>query len=75
MAMGSHPEDGQLSEPARTASDTPAGGGDRSDALKVIRDIVRDPRQRGILIAGILSLFTVGLLPRVLEPGLPDAQE
>jgi MFS family permease len=40
-----------------------------------IEEILEDPRQRGILIAGTLALFTVGLLPRVLAPGLPSAQE
>lgn len=40
-----------------------------------VEDILRDPRQRGVLIAATLSLFTVGLLPRALAPGLPSAQE
>ena len=40
-----------------------------------IKDVIDDPRQRGILIAGVLSLFVVGLVPRVLSPGLPSAQE
>lgn len=39
-----------------------------------INDVVRDPGQRGILIAGSLSLFAVGMVPHVLVPGLPDAQ-
>jgi MFS family permease len=42
---------------------------------EVVKDVIRDPRQRGILVAGCLSLFAVGLVPRVLAPGLPDAQE
>ncbi len=40
-----------------------------------IHEVVDDPRQRGILIAGSLALFSVGLVPRVLSPGLPNAQE
>ena len=40
-----------------------------------IHEIIDDPRQRGILVAGALALFTVGLLPRVLSPGLPTAQD
>lgn len=40
-----------------------------------IEDVTRDPQQRGILIAGTLALFAVGLVPRVLEPGLPTSQE
>lgn len=39
-----------------------------------VREVLEDPRQRGILIAGSLSLFAVGLVPRVLSPGLPNAQ-
>src|SRR4051794_27535225 len=40
-----------------------------------IREIVDDPRQRGILVSGSLALFAVGLVPRVLSPGLPDVQQ
>ena len=40
-----------------------------------IHEVIDDPRQRGILIAGSLALFAVGLVPRVLSPGLPTAQE
>lgn len=40
-----------------------------------IKDVIDDPRQRGVLIAGVLSLFVVGLVPRVLSPGLPSSQE
>ncbi len=40
-----------------------------------IEDVIRDQQQRGILIAGILALFAVGVVPRVLEPGLPTSQE
>jgi MFS family permease len=40
-----------------------------------IHEVIDDPRQRGILIAGSLALFAVGLTPRVLSPGLPTAQE
>lgn len=40
-----------------------------------IREVIEDPRQRGILAAGMLALFAVGLVPRVLSPGLPTAQE
>jgi len=40
-----------------------------------IQDVTRDPEQRGILIAGTIALFAVGLVPRVLEPGLPTSQE
>jgi DHA2 family multidrug resistance protein-like MFS transporter len=40
-----------------------------------VDEVVRDPRQRGILIAGSLALFAVGLVPRALSPGLPNAQE
>jgi MFS family permease len=40
-----------------------------------VKDVIEDPRQRGILIAGVLSMFAVGLVPRILSPGLPSAQE
>jgi MFS family permease len=40
-----------------------------------IHEVIDDPRQRGILVAGSLALFAVGLVPRVLSPGLPTAQE
>ncbi len=40
-----------------------------------IHEVIDDPRQRGILIAGSLALFVVGLTPRVLSPGLPTAQD
>jgi MFS family permease len=40
-----------------------------------IHEVIDDPRQRGILISGSLALFAVGLVPRVLSPGLPTAQE
>jgi MFS family permease len=40
-----------------------------------IHEVIDDPRQRGILMAGSLALFAVGLTPRVLSPGLPTAQE
>ncbi len=40
-----------------------------------VREIVDDRRQRGILISGSLALFAVGLVPRVLSPGLPDVQQ
>jgi hypothetical protein len=40
-----------------------------------IHEVIDDPRQRGILVAGTLALFAVGLVPRVLSPGLPTAQE
>jgi len=40
-----------------------------------IHEVIDDPRQRGILISGCLSLFAVGLVPRVLLPSLPNAQE
>jgi DHA2 family multidrug resistance protein-like MFS transporter len=40
-----------------------------------VQDVVRDPSQRGILIAGALALFAVGMVPRVLSPGLPDVQQ
>ena len=40
-----------------------------------VHDVIADPTQRGILIAGALSLFAVGLVPRVLSPGLPTSQE
>ncbi len=40
-----------------------------------IHEVIDDPRQRGILVAGSLALFAVGLTPRVLSPGLPSAQE
>lgn len=40
-----------------------------------IHEVVDDPRQRGILVAGSLALFAVGLVPRVLSPGLPTAQD
>jgi hypothetical protein len=39
-----------------------------------IHDVIDDPRQRGILVAGSLAVFAVGLIPRVLYPGLPSAQ-
>jgi DHA2 family multidrug resistance protein-like MFS transporter len=40
-----------------------------------VHEIVDDPRQRGILVSGSLVLFAVGLVPRVLSPGLPDVQQ
>ena len=40
-----------------------------------IHEVIDDPRQRGVLIAGCLALFAVGLTPRVLSPGLPTAQQ
>ena len=40
-----------------------------------IHEVIDDPRQRGILIAGSVAMFAVGLVPRVLTPGLPNAQE
>jgi MFS family permease len=40
-----------------------------------IHEVIDDPRQRGILFAACLALFVVGLVPRVLSPGLPNAQE
>ena len=40
-----------------------------------IHEVIDDPRQRGILVAGSLALFAVGLTPRALSPGLPTAQE
>ena len=40
-----------------------------------VHDVIDDPRQRGILVAGSLALFAVGLVPRVLSPGLPNSQE
>ena len=40
-----------------------------------IHEVIDDPRQRGILMAGSLALFAVGLTPRTLSPGLPTAQE
>ncbi len=40
-----------------------------------IHEVIDDPRQRGILVAGALALLTVGLIPRYLSPGLPTAQE
>ena len=72
------------------ATTVPAGGADRRRAdiasryhaqmsrLKLpefVREVIDDPRQRGILIAGALALFAVGLVPRVLSPGLPTAQD
>ena len=39
-----------------------------------VHDVVDDPAQRGILVAGCLALFAVGLVPRALSPGLPNAQ-
>ena len=40
-----------------------------------VHEVVDDPRRRGILFAGCVALFAVGLVPRVLSPGLPSAQE
>jgi MFS family permease len=40
-----------------------------------VHEIIDDPRQRGILVSGSLALFAVGLVPRVLSPGLPDVQQ
>jgi MFS family permease len=40
-----------------------------------IHEVIDDPRQRGVLVAGSLALFAVGLVPRVLSPGLPTAQD
>jgi MFS family permease len=40
-----------------------------------IHEVIDDRHQRGILVASSLALFAVGLVPRVLSPGLPNAQE
>jgi len=40
-----------------------------------VTDVFADPEKRGILVAGSLSILAVGLVPRVLSPGLPDAQQ
>mgnify|MGYP001820453898 CR=1 FL=1 len=40
-----------------------------------IREVFEDPRRRGVLFAGVLALFAVGLVPRALSPGLPSSQE
>jgi len=40
-----------------------------------VTDVFKDPQQRGILIAGTLSILAVGLVPRVFSPGLVDAQQ
>jgi MFS family permease len=40
-----------------------------------VTDVFKDPTQRGILIAGTLSILAVGLVPRVFSPGLVDAQQ
>ncbi len=39
-----------------------------------IADLGREPGQLGILVAASLALFAVGLDPKVLGPGMPDAQ-
>jgi MFS family permease len=39
-----------------------------------ITDLGREPGQLGTLIAASLALFAVGLDPKVLGPGMPDAQ-
>lgn len=40
-----------------------------------IDDVLRDPRQRGALAAGTMTIIAVGLVPRALSPGLLDAQQ
>jgi MFS family permease len=40
-----------------------------------VHEVIDDPRQRGILLAASLALFAVGLVPRLLNPGLPTVQE
>lgn len=40
-----------------------------------IHEVIEDQRQRGILVAGMVALFAVGLTPRVLSPTLPNVQE
>lgn len=40
-----------------------------------VQEVIDGPRQRGILVAGALALFAVGLVPRALSPGLPTAQD
>ena len=40
-----------------------------------VHAIIDDPRQRGILVAASLALFAVGVVPRLLNPGLPTVQE
>ena len=40
-----------------------------------IHEVIDDTQQPGIHIAGSLASFAVGLLPRVLSPGLPNPQE
>jgi MFS family permease len=39
-----------------------------------VHEVVDDPRQRGILVAGSLAVFAAGLVPRLLAPGLPAIQ-
>lgn len=40
-----------------------------------VHEVIDDPRQRGILVASSLALFAVGVVPRLLNPGLPTVQE
>lgn len=47
----------------------------RFELPEFIHEVIDDPRQRGVLVAGALAMFAVGLVPRILSPGLPNAQE
>jgi len=40
-----------------------------------VHEVIDDPRQRGVLLASSLALFAVGVVPRLLNPGLPTVQE
>lgn len=40
-----------------------------------VTEVFEDPENRGILVGGSLAILAVGLVPRVLSPGLPDAQQ
>lgn len=47
----------------------------RLRAPAVAHDVLADRAQRGVLFASTLALLAVGLLPRILSPSLPNAQE
>ncbi len=46
----------------------------KSRLPEFVADLGREPGALGILAAGSLALFAVGLDPKVLSSGMPDAQ-
>ena len=47
----------------------------RVELPEFIREVFDDVARRNVLIACSLAVFAVGLVPHLLSPGLPSAQE